>query len=77
MLIDPDNISMRYNLACLLGKTLGDADGAVEMLGPFLNAASRTQLGHCDVDPDIDPIRTHPRFVELRAKARARLGITD
>ena len=35
LLIDPDNLKMRYNFACEL--TGRDIDAALEMLGPVFN----------------------------------------
>jgi adenylate cyclase len=75
MLIDPDNISMRYNLACGLTQYLLDHDGAIELLEPFFETASPTQIKHSDIDPDFDLIRTMPHYQELRAKAGKRLGL--
>jgi adenylate cyclase len=36
LLIDPDNLQMRYNFACTLAASLGDPDAALDMLGPVL-----------------------------------------
>jgi len=73
MLVDPENRSMRYNLACALSLHLKDIDGALELLGPYLETATWTELGHVEVDPDIDPIREHPRMRALVADAWARV----
>jgi adenylate cyclase len=34
LLIDPENVSMRYNFACALANQLNDKEAALEMLGP-------------------------------------------
>jgi adenylate cyclase len=75
MLMDPDNTSMRYNLACAMTQYLGDYDKALDLLEPFFETASITQLRHSDVDPDFNEIRELPRYMEMRAKAGARLGV--
>ena len=36
LLIDPDNLLMRYNFACALATSLSDPDAALDMLGPVL-----------------------------------------
>jgi adenylate cyclase len=75
VLIDPDNISMRYNLACGLAY-MGDVDGVNEMLLPYFEKVSITQLQHCTLDPDMDLMRENPRFQEMVGMAVARLGVS-
>ena len=41
LLIDPDNLTMRYNFACALAAHLSDAEAALEMLGPVLERGRR------------------------------------
>jgi adenylate cyclase len=74
LLIDPDNILLRYNLSCSLILDLNDADGALEMLEPYFEQATLGQIGHAEVDPDMDPIRENTRFKAMVAAARTRLG---
>ena len=73
LLIDPDNLNMRYNFGCALAANLGDKDGAIEMLGPVLERTSG--LGLYEVDPDLDSIRDDPRFMRLMEEAKKRLGL--
>jgi adenylate cyclase len=73
MLIDPDNISMRYNFACALCCGLGDTEGALKLLGPYFQVATLGDLNHIEVDTDLDPIRQDPRFGAMLAAARTRL----
>ena len=41
ILIDPDNLTMRYNFACVLAAHLNDREGALKLLGRiFATAAS-------------------------------------
>ena len=74
MLIDPDNGEMRYNIACALSAHLKDADTALELLGPYLAQARPNDLAFAKVDPDLDPIRSDPRFAAMIAAADARLA---
>ena len=74
LLVDPDNMGMRYNLACNLSMTLHDTDAALDLLGPFLATASKTFLQHARIDPDLDPLRDDPRFKAMIAAAEARLA---
>ncbi len=78
LLLDPENILMRYNLACVLAKDIKDSDRALEVMAPYFErTVSRTQLKHADVDPDLDPIRGEPRYIEMMAAAKQRLGMTQ
>ncbi len=74
LMIDPDNIMMRYNFACGVSAYLGDADTALELLGPVSAKISASMLEHAKYDPDLDPIRDDPRFKALIAGAEARLA---
>ena len=74
MLMDPDNISMLYNLACALAVHLHDYDAAIDLLTTYFEHASLTAVHHADVDPDLDGIRDAPRYREIRALAEARLA---
>jgi adenylate cyclase len=76
LLVDPDNQSMRYNLACAYSIALGDSETALEVLGPYFERAdSKMQLRHLEADPDFIPIREDPRFRAMLQKAKARLGM--
>ncbi|HET7577589.1 MAG TPA: TIR domain-containing protein [Sphingomicrobium sp.] len=77
LLLDPDNNIMRYNLACALTTDLNDRDRAMKVLEPYF----KTTLGvahirHAEIDPDLDPLRDDPRFKDMLAAAKQRLGIT-
>jgi adenylate cyclase len=76
LLLDPDNLTMRYNLACTMIRQLGDSDEALDALGPFFDKMnSTTWIRHIEADPDLDPVRDHPRFKEMLESAKERLGI--
>ena len=78
LLLDPDNILMRYNLACALAIDIKDNDRAIDVLRPYFErTVSTTQLRHADVDTDLDPIRDDPRFKALMAAAKQRLGMAE
>jgi adenylate cyclase len=73
LLIDPDNMNMRYNFACAL-VVLGKHEAALEILVPVFETAHIDRLNHAKVDPDLDPIRKDSRFEAMVASAEARLA---
>ena len=78
LLLDPDNLNMRYNLACTIVRQLGDVEETLETLKPFFERInSTTLLRHMEADPDFDPIRDDPRFKGMLAAAKQRLGIAE
>jgi len=75
LLIDPDNMTMRYNFVCALANYLGEKDAALEMLRPTFGLMGGLGLiNHAKVDPDLDCIRDDPRFKEMLEAAERRLG---
>ena len=76
LLIDPDNLSMRYNFACALAAHLKDTDAAFDMLETVLEMASLGLLHHVKVDPDLDTLRDHPRYKAMMEAAETRLAGT-
>lgn len=73
LLIDPDNLNMRYNFACAYARDFGDGDAAIRMLDSSLSRLKGT-IGNAEFDPDFDSIRDDPRFKKIIAEAKARLG---
>jgi adenylate cyclase len=71
LLVDPDNLNMRYNFACVLS-IMGDTDASLKMLQSALMLSSPYQVRIAEPDPDFDTIRTDPRFGELLAAAKKR-----
>jgi adenylate cyclase len=77
LLIDPENLNMRYNFACTLAAHLHEADAALELLEPLfakMTGMARFYVDYVKADPDLDPIRDDPRFKSMLATAQARLA---
>jgi adenylate cyclase len=74
LLLDPDNINLRYNFACSLITDLHDYDAALDLLAPRFETMSIEVLNWVKTDPDLDPVRDHPRFKAMLAGAEARLA---
>jgi adenylate cyclase len=76
LLLDPDNLSMRYNVVCTLALDLADPNGALDALQPYFEQIrSRTHIRHAEADPDLNSIRDDPRFKEMLSAAKKRLAI--
>jgi adenylate cyclase len=73
MLLDPDNLTMRYNFACGFAQ-IGDAQAALELLGPVFERDAAETVNWAKVDPDLNVVREDPRFTAMMAKADARLA---
>jgi adenylate cyclase len=72
-LLDPNNLNMQYNIACMLITSLHDLDGGLRLLGPLFKVFLADSLNWIRTDPDMDPIRDDPRFQTLFTAAEARL----
>jgi adenylate cyclase len=77
LLIDPNNLRMRYNLACALSNMLGDSDAALGLLGPFFAQTTSSFVDHAKLDPDLDSLRGDPRFQAMIAAAEVRLAAAE
>src|SRR6266567_1369676 len=77
LLIDPENLSMRYNFVCALANHLKDTEAALEMLGPAFEKMGTGLINHAKIDPDMDPLRDDPRFKAMLAAAEKRLELTS
>ncbi|MEO6114182.1 MAG: TIR domain-containing protein [Sphingomicrobium sp.] len=78
LLLDPDNLMVRYNVACSLTFRNSDLDGAIDLLEPYFEQIdSPGQVRHAEIDPDLNPLRNNQRFVKMLASAKKRLGISE
>jgi adenylate cyclase len=78
LLLDPDNLNMRYNVGCAFVAEFDDKEAAIEVLGPFFDRINSTiWMRHVDADPDLDPIRGDPRFKKMLSAAKKRLGLAE
>jgi adenylate cyclase len=77
LLIDPDNVNMKYNFACVLAGYVGDKEQAIQLLKRALSASSETLLKTVESDPDMDCLRGDPRFEKMLADTRKQLGIEE
>ncbi len=76
LLLDPENLAMRYNLACTLTVALHDDEAALDVLQPYFERVNTApQIKHTEADPDFVRIRAKPRFQEMLAATKNRLGI--
>jgi len=75
--VDPDNLTMRYNFACILAANLQDKEAALKMLATTLSRSGTFQVMVADTDTDFDSIRDDPRFQKMIADAKKRHGIKD
>ena len=75
LVVDPDNLIMRFNLACLSSASLNDNDAALELIAPFMERCGTLQVTHVQNDPDLDKLRDDPRFQAMVEAAKARLGL--
>jgi adenylate cyclase len=74
MLLDPDNLNMKYNFACMLVTDLHDHEAALDLLEPLFGSI-RTEVIHwVKTDPDLDAVRNHPRFMAMLVSAEKRLA---
>ena len=77
LLLDPDNLVMRYNLACTFAGS-GSREKALDLLEPFFERVnSSSHMRHIEVDPDVNPIRGDARFKTMFEAAKKRLGMTE
>jgi adenylate cyclase len=78
LLLDPENLAMRYNMACTLTVGLNDDEAALDVLQPYfeiVNTAS--QIKHTEADPDLIRVRDTPRFKQMISATKERLGIPN
>ncbi len=77
LLIDPDNLNMRYNFACMLSTRLKDKQAALDMLGKVFETITDTFLSYAKADADLEPLHGDPRYQAMVAGAEARLAAAN
>ena len=77
MLIDPDNLEMRFVFACTLAAYLGDHKRALRFLERYLATVGPFHINMVEADPDLDQLRKQPAFEALLSGAKKRLGIEE
>jgi adenylate cyclase len=78
LLLDPDNLNMRYNIACTFVVDFHDNEQAIDTLAPFFERINSTVwMRHVDADPDLDALRRDSRFQAMLASAKQRLGMAE
>ncbi len=73
-LIDPDNLNRRYNFACALAVFLDEKDAALDVLETVFPRLAQGFFNCTRTDPDLDPLRGHPRFQGMLSAAESRLA---
>ena len=74
LLLDPDNLNMRYNVACTLIRLAHDNEAGIKLLEGVLARCSADVVVWIQNDSDLDPAREHPRFKAILAAAEARVA---
>ena len=64
--IEPNDHITLYNVACVYS-VLGRVDEAIDLLERAMPGASAHRHAWMQQDPDLDPLREHPRFIALLA----------
>jgi adenylate cyclase len=77
MLVDPDNLGMRYNFACALAAYGDDKQGALRQLERSLATAGIFHINMAEADPDLDSLRDDPRFKAMLSRVKKKLGIEE
>ena len=73
LLVAPENVLLRYNIACILALKLQDPNGALDLLEPIVGSLSQSGLKAFVADPDFDTLRGNPRYDALLERASRRL----
>jgi adenylate cyclase len=74
VLLDPDNLNMRYNLACTLIAVAHEDDAGLDMLEFVLKGCLADVVNWVHGDADLDPVRDNPRFKAMLAAAEGRIA---
>jgi adenylate cyclase len=74
LLMDPDNLTMRWNLVCALSRYLDDKDAAIALLATFIDRVPPAMVKYIRLDTDLDPLRGDPRFEDFAVQAEGRVA---
>jgi adenylate cyclase len=74
LLVAPENILARYNIACIMALKLDDPDGALDLLEPIVGDLSQSGLKAFVADPDFAALQGNPRYEKLLARASRKLS---
>ena len=74
LMLDPENMYMRYNLAWPVLAFFGDKEQALELLEPALKKAGKTLISLAAADRNLDALRGDQRFRRLLEEAEARVS---
>lgn len=77
LLVNPDNLYMRYNLAWPLIAFFKDKEAALDVIEPALARAGRNLISLAAADRNLDALRGDPRFQGMLAAAQQRLGMVS
>ena len=77
VLIDPENIVMRYNFACVSTVYLKDYEAALDLLESVFMSISKSLFRNVFVDPDLDDLRDLPRFQQMVAQTADRMEMRN
>jgi adenylate cyclase len=71
--IDPDDPHIRYNEACMWAQ-IGELDRAFDYLDEWATHSGTENRDWMLHDPDLDVLRTHPRYARLLEALNARIA---
>ena len=75
LLLDPENMYMRYNLAWPVLAFFDDKEQALQLLEPALATAGKNLVSLAEADRNLDALRADPRFQQMIEAAKARVGL--
>jgi adenylate cyclase len=73
LLLDPDDGTLRYNLACAMIRA-GDTAYALDRLEEAMTIYGRANFVWAKTDNDLDPVRELPRYKSIMAAAEVRFA---
>jgi adenylate cyclase len=77
LLVDPDNMIMAYNFACVMSLRLNDHRRAMDLLERRMANVPESMLRALLVDPDLKGLRESARYKKMVHAAKTRLGFVE